>query len=461
MPLTWTPDQVLALAPDEASRKNASGLASPRKWLVLYRHESEDQRVLWGEIRGFGADPYCCQVDLNGPDYKCTCPSRKRPCKHALGIFLLFASQPGAFEASTPPDGLAQWLAKRAARNERAGVKGEGTEINGDSAASADAAAKVAEAKNRRAAQRDQKIRAGLDDLETWLCDLVRQGLASAQTQPRAFWETPAARLVDAQAPGLARLVRAMPDLAASGDGYQERLLDQVARLYLALEGYRRIDTLPEPHQADLRALVGISLKQEELRDCPGVSDTWLVMGSVVEEETGLTVQRTWLVGQSTRQPALVLSFAAGGPRGNDTPITLDASLTPGMALPAELVFYPGAFPLRALIRTREPAQAFPAQVPASGSLVEGTAGYAAALAAYPWLEHYPLALDGMIPLHENGDWSLLDSQGRCVALPRGFLHGWTLLALSGGAPLGVFGEWNGERLLPLSAWAEGRFLPL
>ncbi len=452
MPLSWTPEQILALAPDEASRKNASGLANPRKWLALFQHESENQRVLWGEIRGSGADPYCCQVDLNGPGYKCTCPSRKLPCKHSLGLFLLFASQPGAFEVSAPPDWLTLWLIKRGEQTERRAAKAEGHGPDADPEIST-------RAKTRRAVERDRKIRAGLVELETWLCDLVRQGFASAQSQPHAFWETPAARLVDAQAPGLARLVRAMPGLAASGDGYQERLLDQVARLYLAVEGYRRINSLPAPNQADLRALVGISLKQEDLLDCPGVADTWLVMGSVVEEEAGLTVQRTWLLGQSTGCPALVLNFAASGASGNASLTTLDGSLAPGMALPGELVFYPGAFPLRALIRTRQPAQNMPAVLPGSGSLIEATAGYAAALAAYPWLERYPLALHNMRPLYENGEWFLFDSQGRCAPLARGFHNGWTLLSLSGGGPLGVFGEWTGDRLLPLSAWSEGRFL--
>nr|WP_279163542.1 SWIM zinc finger family protein [Rhodococcus erythropolis] len=27
-------------------------------------------------------------VDLRGPAYKCSCPSRKFPCKHALGLLV-------------------------------------------------------------------------------------------------------------------------------------------------------------------------------------------------------------------------------------------------------------------------------------------------------------------------------------------------------------------------------------
>jgi len=35
------------------------------------------------------------------------------------------------------------------------------------------------------------------------------------------------------------------------------------------------------------------------------------------------------------------------------------------------------------------------------------------------------------------------------------------MIALSGGKPLEVFGEWDGHALLPLSAVGEGRFVEL
>ena len=34
-------------------------------------------------------------------------------------------------------------------------------------------------------------------------------------------------------------------------------------------------------------------------------------------------------------------------------------------------------------------------------------------------------------------------------------------MALSGGHPLHLFGEWDGDSLTPLAAWAEGRFYHL
>jgi hypothetical protein len=361
-----------------------------------------------------------------------------------LGLLLLFAGQPACFETCSLPDWIAVWLAKRAEQESQRATHGS----------EHGAAAGQAEKERRstaRAAGRDQKIRAGLDDLETWLRDLLRQGLASAQNQPRAFWETPTARLVDAQAPGLARLVRAMPSLAASGAGWQEHLLEQISRLYLAIEGYRHIDSQTEGTQADLRSLVGINLRQEDLLQGPGTADTWLVLGREIEEETKLKVQRTWLWGKECKRHALVLSFSAAGAK-------LDTSLIPGMAFPGELVYYPSAFPLRAIVRSRGDALDLPAEMPGCDGLAEATRGYAVALSHNPWIEHFPVILNCATPFFNAEDWFLADPEGRRVPLAKQFPHVWTLLSLSGGQPLGIFGEWNGERLLPLSAWVKKQF---
>ena len=44
---------------------------------------------------------------------------------------------------------------------------------------------------------------------------------------------------------------------------------------------------------------------------------------------------------------------------------------------------------------------------------------------------------------------------GAWLPLPPRYDGGWRLLALSGGAPIALCGEWDGRHYLPLSAWAE------
>src|SRR6185295_11590067 len=97
-----TSDQVIALAPDAASAKAGAALASPRKWSGCGR--DADGRVVWGLCQGSGAKPYQTRVDLSEPAFNCTCPSRKFPCKHALGLLLLLAASPDQVPASDTPD---------------------------------------------------------------------------------------------------------------------------------------------------------------------------------------------------------------------------------------------------------------------------------------------------------------------------------------------------------------------
>jgi len=215
MPATWTTEQILAMAPDARSAKAANGLATPRKWMSLGNNE----QAIWGECQGSAKKPYQTQIDTDGPAFRCTCPSRKFPCKHALGLFLLMASQPTAFTQNTQPDWVTDWLTARTRSTQQRAKKKE-------------RAGKIADpdAQSKRAAERQKKVTAGLEELELRLHDVVRQGLAAAQGLPHSFWEEPAARMVDAQAPGVARLLREMRGIPSSGEGWPERLLEQLGR---------------------------------------------------------------------------------------------------------------------------------------------------------------------------------------------------------------------------------------
>src|SRR5262245_16345316 len=292
---SWTPEQVLAMAPDPGSARSATGLASPRQWLRLGRSEA----AAWGECQGSAKLPYQTEIDLGEPAFRCTCPSRKLPCKHGLGLLLLLQRQPDAFPEEAPPDRVTEWLSGRVARAQRRAERPTAP------AARADAAAQ-----GRRAARREERVAEGAAELERWLVDLVGQGLAGAQGRPAAFWERPAARLVDAQAPGLARRVREMAGRPASGQGWPARLLEDLAGLHLLLRALGRLDALPPDLQADVRAQVGWTESQDELRGAPGLRDRWAVLGRRVEDDGRLRAQRSWLWGLESGRAALVLDFA-------------------------------------------------------------------------------------------------------------------------------------------------------
>ena len=98
-----TSESVLALAPDASSVKAAQALLKPGQWPTLGFNEN----AVWGECKGSGSKPYQVEADLSGPVFKCTCPSRKFPCKHSLALLLLRVVKE---HIGRPPKGDAQCL---------------------------------------------------------------------------------------------------------------------------------------------------------------------------------------------------------------------------------------------------------------------------------------------------------------------------------------------------------------
>ncbi len=446
--MSWTAEQVLALAPDPASAKAGRDLATVRKWVTLAR----DERAAWGECQGSGSKPYQTRIDLAEPAFGCSCPSRKFPCKHALGLFLLLVQRPGDFGSGPPPPWVADWLDTRAKKAETKAQKAE-AQVQAE-AVDPEAARKAAERQAKVAAGRQARVEAGLNDLDRWLGDLTRRGLAAVRGEPYSFWEGTAARMVDAQAPGAARLVRELAGIPASGEGWQGRLLERLGRLHLLLEAHRRLESLPESTRDDVRALVGWTQSQEEVLAGAGVRDRWIVLGQRVEEEDRLRSQRRWLWGEQTGRAALVLHFAHGSQ-------PLDTSLVPGTVVDAELAFFAGSFPLRALVKARHATAAACADGPGAATIAEALAAYSGALARNPWIERVPIALRAVHAVRHGGSWAVSDGDGTRLPLSETYQRGWNLVALGGGRPIALAGEFDGDTLAPQGAWSEGRYLPL
>jgi len=441
-----TTAQVLALAPDAASAKAGQGLGNPGKWVSLGRRE----RSVWGQCQGSGKDPYRTQADLTGPAFHCSCPSRKFPCKHGLGLLLILASNAAKLAESEPPPWVSEWIAKRDAGAEKKAQKAQAESAPADP----ETEAKRAAEKEKRAAKREDRVRAGLAELQTWLSDLARQGLAHAKQRPAQFFDGMAGRMVDAQAPGIARRLRGWPSVFASGDDWADRALEEAGALQWLMHGFAQCETLPEGLQASVRGAIGWTVAEQDLAAGEGVRDRWQVVGQRVEEEDKLRVQRTWLKGETTGRPALCLSFAAMNQ-------ALDVSLISGTTVDAELVFFPSASPLRALVRTRQGEPQALREAAAAADFSEALEQTAALLAGDPWLERSPWLVRGCLPFRTESGWCLRDEKGKSVPLSRRFAAAWPLFAVSGGLPVTVFGEWDGHALLPLSALAEGRFISL
>lgn len=92
-----TEDDVKNLAPDRAAFAEAKKLATPGKW----REAARWGEVLWGVAIGSQGD-YAVYLEPSSKNLSCSCPSRKRPCKHALALLLRGT---GALPEAEPPAG--------------------------------------------------------------------------------------------------------------------------------------------------------------------------------------------------------------------------------------------------------------------------------------------------------------------------------------------------------------------
>jgi uncharacterized Zn finger protein len=199
-----TEETVQRLAPDTSSLQAARDLARKNQFKDL--GVSADKTWLLASCQGSGKDPYQISVDLapENPQGRCTCPSRKFPCKHSLGLMLTYISKPDSFAEKEPPAELA---AKRTKLVERAEKKKE----EGDKPAKVN----VAALNKKITAQKE-----GLDLLEKLVLDLVTSGQWSSRAQV-ARLEKQAKQLQDAYLPG-ARMMLNRLIVLAQEDGHSE-----------------------------------------------------------------------------------------------------------------------------------------------------------------------------------------------------------------------------------------------
>lgn len=425
--MNLTEDQILSLAPDESSKKAGKDLTNPSKWITRGIHE----QALWGECQGSGSKPYQTSIDLSALAFKCSCPSRKFPCKHGIALGLLYARQPGLFNLGEMPAWTAEWIGKRAQKEEK---KVEKKDKEVDVAAQA-----------RRAQAREQKVAEGIEELMVWIKDMVRNGIINLPDKGYPYWDGMARRMVDAQAPGLAGMIKSLGNTNFFKEGWQTTFLDQLLQIYLVAKGYQQKDVLDPLVMQEVRNWIGFTVSQEELKAQPGLVDTWLVVGKQVSEEDNLTVEKNWLYGTSSGQYALVLQFLI---RGQGSGVLL----SPGMYIDAELVFYPSAVPMRALIKTQ-----FTGMGKAPGALLTSWKDVAeletVTCARFPVRSDRPYAVEQLVPVWYNGSWWLKDRQANLVAIKEGFESIWRLLALSGGAPLDMVVLGRESAYEPLGAW--------
>src|SRR5262249_57243467 len=136
-----------------------------------------------------------------------------------------------------------------------------------------------------------------------------------------------------------------------------------------------------------VRTAIGWTVAKEDVLASAPVTDHWHVVARSDTDEHRIIVRRTWLLGRDTGRWALLLSFAAFGQ-------SLDGYPPVGCVLHADLHYFPGRVPIRALIGVQHGPAVHDSDGPAPSSIDATLADTGWALAREPWRERWP----GVVP---------------------------------------------------------------
>lgn len=361
--MSLTLQTVEALAPDQASLASAKKLLADKKWSG--QGSSSATATAWGQCQGSGSKPYYVVIDVADHGYKCTCPSRKFPCKHALALMWRYVSDSSPFDEDTPPEWVSDWLSRRKKTTKTAPLTTTGKSISAiaDEPAKPDLSPEEAAKKQATAQKRAQKLKAktdesigaGLQELQGWLGDQVSGGLGVFLDNMSERTRQISARLVDAKASTLASYVDELPAVILSSAKHERPYvaLFELGRLYLLIKAWQQT-----PNDVDVRSAIATAPSKESILQDPNtlkVSGVWQVVGEqTTSKKDGLISQATYLVRLQDKPDqadhasfnlpniALLLDYyhSAKGVKKSASQL--------GDFMVGELCYYPSRQPLRA-----------------------------------------------------------------------------------------------------------------
>lgn len=468
MPMELALQVVEDLAPDQSSLGAAKKLLNTSHWPML--GQSDSHHSIWGQCKGSGANPYLTMADVVDHGYKCTCPSRKFPCKHVLALLWMYSQSPAQFIAAEPTEWVHEWLARRrrpSGENNKAS-----TLVASDEAAKPSksiAMTDVTEAKpeldeqslQRKQAQQQQRAEQlaiqtqhalldGLQELDLWIQDQLRTGILELNKALRERTRRIAARMVDAKASALASRIDELTSLVRDVPPEQQppRILQELG-CWLLLSRAFQLD----PTDCDAkRALVGVESRTNLIANDVGqvtFQGRWLCIGEQISNRRDGLISHSsylWPLDSPDSKPMVNAAHlqdfypAATGRR--------QGSLRAGSLFDATVQFYPSRWLQRATLMDFKPIESS-ARDWNTLPCIDIRRIFVLARQQLPWLEHI-CAPVGPCQLQQDaqGHFWLTTDAG---VLP---LAGHDFPAVIGGDLYNAAVRWDGHRAQLLTAFS-------
>ncbi len=437
--MQYTAEQVLSLSPNTGNKTRGKKLANTAKWPSLGANE----KGVWGLCQGSGSNPYKTAIDFNGPAFKCSCPSREFPCKHGIGLFLLYVNEIEAFTELDMPAWVEEWLSKRTEKKTTK-KKLEKTEVDQE---------KAEESKQKRLQKRFSNMGAGLLNLQNWIEDIIRQGFGSLDITDSSIWSDKSKELVNAQCPGIGNRLSEIPSLLRN-ENWVELLLIELSEINTLIQAFKNKDTLPEALKEDVFNQLGFNTSKEDVLARQKVSDDWLVLHISTKMNDNLSERRIWLYGLKTKEFALLLDFSFVGK-------LFEYNLPAGQIVNTSLAFYPSAYPLRALIASEIVSKEMQQHAVYSASFQDVINEFALAKSKLPFIKEVPCLLEKLSIVKKDSEMFIHDQHGFTGSINMGTNKYLLLLSITGGNPFSAFGLYGKDGFFIKSVFYQSKLFVL
>lgn len=420
--MQYTAEQVLSLSPNAGNANRGKKLANTAKWPTLGANE----QGIWGLCHGSGSNPYKAAIDFNGPAFKCSCPSREFPCKHGIGLFLLYVNELDAFTEMDMPAWVEEWLSKRTEKKTTK-KKLEKTEVDIE---------KAEESKKKRLENRLTNMEAGLNMLENWMEDILRQGFGSLDLTDYNIWREKSKDLVNAQCPGIGNRLAEIPSILRK-ESWVENLFYELSEINTLIQAFRNRDKLPENLRIDVFTQLGFNLSKEEVLKQNTVDDDWFVLHISTTMNDNLSERRIWLYGTKTKRFALLLDFSFVGK-------LFEYNLPAGKLIKCKLAYYPSEYPLRALVEGDIFTSDSKAKINEANSFQNAVIQLANAKSKQPFIYEIPFFIEELTVARVDDEMFLMDKEGFSQKIKLNNEKLMVLLSISGGnlfSSFGLFGK--------------------
>lgn len=294
----------------------------------------------------------------------------------------------------------------------------------------------------------------GAQDLSNWLNDTIRTGIAHLSSYEEAYWESISKKMVDSKLSGVSHRIQRIKNLVQEANSWEEQVLKELSNLNLLAKALSKLNKYSKTEQLTFLNLAGFNITKKHLEKASLKKDQWQILAVDQWQEDRIKLRQTWIQGVESKFMGMLLEYAWG----NQEFMSLWEA---GKIFYGELKIYPSSFPLRAMVSSYQHREGGIESYSAYPKLEVFFQAYAKAIALNPLLPKFPVCLKDVKVVSQNDKVLLIDSEEKSLECACKEEIKWSLLALSTGNAIKLFGIWDGIHFTPKSVLLENRFISL